>query len=74
MVPQSSTYKLVQNNVCEIEDADHFQVSQPLYQQHASYKRLLKFIQKDLGQTLMPYLIRYVSWRNYLKYGSIEWS
>jgi hypothetical protein len=73
MVPQSSTYKLVPNNVCEIEDADHFEVSQPLHQQHPSYKRLLKFIQEDLGQTLKPYLLRYVNWTSYLKYWLIEW-
>jgi len=52
MVPQSSTYKLVQKDVCEIEDADHFQVSQPLDQQHASYKRLLQLIQEDLAPFL----------------------
>jgi len=142
MVPQSSTYKmvqnnvckieyahhfqlsqrldqqhkLVQNNVCKIEYADHFQVSQPLDQQHASYKRLLQFIQEDLGhhfqvsqpldqqhasyvpwkyhfdreeteryqaliqqhasnkrlRPALTYLPRYVSWRNYLKFLSIE--
>ncbi len=38
----------MQKNVCEIEDADHFQVSQPFDQQHASYKRLLQFIQQVL--------------------------
>ncbi|CAM6009784.1 unnamed protein product [Sphagnum balticum] len=45
---QSSTYKLTQNNVCKIEDADYIHVHEPLDQQHDSYKRLLRFIQEAL--------------------------
>ncbi|CAM6037101.1 unnamed protein product [Sphagnum compactum] len=47
-ISQSVIYKLTQNNVCKIEDADNIQVCQPLDQQHDSYKRLLQFIQEAL--------------------------
>jgi hypothetical protein len=89
-----------------IKHADYIQVSQPLDQQHDSYKQLLQFIQEaldadelrlqefntklklkdsqglDVQSTSIglssvvqkPHLPRYVSWRNYLKYWSIEWS
>jgi hypothetical protein len=92
--------------VCKIDDADYFQVSQPLDQQHDSYKQLLQFIQETLDDDELrlqqfntkfnlkdsqglddqstsiglssvvqkPHLPRYVSWRSYLKYWSIEWS
>jgi hypothetical protein len=92
--------------VCKIDDADCSQVSQPLHQQHDSYKRLLQFIQEALDDDELrlqqfntkfnlkdsqglddqststslssvvqkPHLPRYVSWRSYLKYRSIEWS
>ncbi len=92
--------------MCVIKHADYIQVSQPLDQQHDSYKQLLQFIQEaldadelrlqefntklklkdsqglDVQSTSIglssvvqkPHLPRYVSWRNYLKYWSIEWS
>ncbi|CAK9238604.1 unnamed protein product [Sphagnum troendelagicum] len=47
-ISESSTYKLTRNNVCKIEDANCFQVCEPLDQQHDSYKRLLQFIQEAL--------------------------
>jgi hypothetical protein len=91
--------------VCKIEDANCFQVCEPLDQQHDSYKRLLQFIQEALDADKLrlqqfntkfnlkdsqglddqstsiglssvvqkPHLPRYVSWRSYLKYWSMEW-